>query len=413
MPELPERAKVILRVIALFVVAGAIGTGLYFLFFASKPSVIETPDETPSTGNGGSLPSSPDAENGGNTGGGTETPGDSGTGSLPSSPVADGGPTTNYILTTSAVVAPTVTGSGTVAYYDPGDGHFYTIDRNGSAKLLSDASFAEAESVTFSDSADEAVIEFPDGSNVAYNFNTGKQVSMPSHWEDFAFSGDGTSIATKSVAADPSARALVITSADGSTTKVVAALGSNQNLVDANMSPDGSVVAFSKTGDSGSAFGQQEIYMIDQEGNASGVLLVNGSNFTARWSPDSGHILYSVADASDDYRATLWYADKDGDRKTGTRQAVGLRTSADKCTFASNTTVYCAAPKEMPADGGASPSLITANDDVYRIDLNTLRVTLVATPSVATRMSNLSVGQNGSTLYYTDKSGRLNYLRLK
>ncbi len=410
MPELSERAKVILRIIVLFLVAGAIGLGLWFLFFASKPAVTPTP--TPSdTANGGgsSLPSS-----GGSTGGSTGgTGGTGGTGALPSSPTANGGKTSTFTLTTSAIDAPTVTASGTVAYYDPGDGHFYTIDKNGDAALLSQAQFPSAESVTLSADATEAVVEFPDGSNVAYDFKQSKQTSMPAHWEDFSFSGDGSQIATKSIANDPSARALVVTSADGSSTHVVAALGDNDQLVDVNWSPDGSILGFSRTGAAGSSFGQQEMYLLDQNGQASGVLILSGTDFDAVWSPDSNNLIYSVADATADYRATLWYADKDGDRKGAARKSIPLQTLAEKCTFASTSVAYCAVPTTMPPGGGSSKELITAPDNLYKIELPSLRVSLSAIPAVTTKMFHLSVNPAGDTLYYTDEVGRLSYLRLK
>jgi Tol biopolymer transport system component len=405
-----ERMQMIVRLAILGVVTIAIGAGMYFLFFRARPSVTPPPTTTPPvTTPGGGLPTagpgSPIVP------GGVTPP--TGPGGLPVSPVAQGGVTTTTTLTTSAVTSPTVTANGTVAYYDAGDGKFYTIDENGNAKALSDAKFPQASSVTFATGGKTAAIEFPDGSNVVYNFDTGAQSTLPSHWESFSFSEDGQTVATKSVSTDPSARALVLSSADGSSATPIAALGTNQDKVSVAMSPDGSIVGFSATGATAtSTFGQNSIYLIGKDGKDAGVLFVTGSNFTPQWAPDSSHLIYSVADASQGYRATLWYADKDGDQKTATRRQIPINTLASKCTFASNTLLYCAVPTTMPAGGGSSPSLITSPDNLYKVDLTTLKATLIATPAVSTKMSNLSVSPAGDALFFADTAGRLNTIRL-
>lgn len=401
----------IVRLVILGVVTLALGAGMYFLFFRARPSVVPvTPGTGVTTPVGGGLPAAGGAA--------PFVPGavtqPTGPGGLPISPVANGGLTSTTTLTTSAVKSPTITAAGKVSYYDPGDGKFYTIDENGNNIALSSAKFPEASSVVFATGGATAAIEFPDGSNVVYNFDTGVQSTLPSHWEDFSFSQDGGTIATKSVATDPSARSLVISSADGSSATPIAALGTNQDKVSVVMSPDGSIVGFSATGSvATSTFGQNSIYLIGKDGKDAGVLFVTGSNFTPKWSPDSAHLIYSVADAGEDYKASLWYADKDGDQKTATRKQIPLQTLATKCTFGSNTLLYCAVPTVMPPGGGSSASLITSTDNLYKVDLSTLKATLVAKPAVDTQMSNLSVSPAGDLLFFADKFGRLNSIRLK
>lgn len=405
-----EQQQVALKLVGLVAVAGLMGLVLYFMIFGGGPSIKPQPEpdnETPTTTGG--LPTADTGTPG--SGGQGGTPGQ-GTGTLTPSPVADGGLTATTLLTTSSVYQPTITNNGTVAYYDPADGKFYTIDENGNVVLLSESTFPFASNVVFSDNAASAVIEFPDGSNVVYDFQSGQQYTLPAHWEDFSFSDDGSEIATKSVGTDPSNRSLVITTADGSNARAIAPLGSNEDQVEVNWSPSGNVVGFSKTGASGSAFGQNEIYLIGEDGEASGVLIVNGSNFKSLWSPDGTHLLYSIADAGDDYRASLWYGDARGDRTGDTRLRLSLKTSANKCTFASSTLAYCAVPTEMPAGGGSSPSRIYSPDYLYSIEFPSGRSTLVAIPDQNAQMFNLSVSPDGNQLYYTDVAGRLGLIRL-
>lgn len=405
-----ERTTFILKVVAFTAAVLLIALAIYMTFFKGA---VETVLTTPSTEtSGGSLPSASTGTPGTSTG--TTTTPTTGVTTLTPSRVAEGGATITTLLTNTEVLSPTVTADGTVAYYDPADGKFYTIDENGNVVALSQKTFPQADNVTFSSGATTAVIEYPDGSNVVYDFESAQQVTLPTHWEDFSFSDDGEDIVAKSIGADESNRALVITSADGSSTKVIAALGANDDKVTANWSPDNAVVAFSETGGtSNGSFGRQEIYLVGPDGSATGILFVDGTNFHAIWATDGKHMLYSVADPADGYKAALWYADSDGDRNGDGRRKMGIQTIVDKCTFASATVAYCAVPREMPAGGGSSTSLITAYDDVYRLDVSTGNARLVAIPAADTQMFSLSVSDDGAFLYYADGAGRLNVIRLE
>ncbi len=404
-----ERTSFILKLLGFIAATSLLAFGLYFVFFRQEQPAIEEVDETDET-IGGLPTSGPGSE---------RTPSDDTTddttesGRLPPSQIADGGETFTNLLTNSRIVSPTVTSSGSVAYYDPADGRFYTIDEEGNLVALSRTQFPQAETVVFADDASAAVLEFPDGSNVIYDFNAASQVTLPSHWEEFSFTEGGTQVVSKSIGSDASNRALVITSVDGSGTEVIAALGDNDNKVDVNVSPNNSIVGFARTGGASNAFGRQEIYLIGMDGEASGILIVDGSNFSGIWSPDGAHLLYSVADPSDGYRSALWYVDSRGDRKGDVRIKIGIKTSVEKCTFASTETIYCAVPRDMAPGGGSDISIVDSYDDVYSISLPSGRATLIAIPAADTKMFDLRVSDDGELLYYTDNSGRLNYIRLK
>ncbi|MCR4312335.1 MAG: hypothetical protein NUV56_03555 [Candidatus Uhrbacteria bacterium] len=405
-----ERASFVLKLLAFLAATGLLAFGLYFVFFRqAAPVTVDEADTDTSTG--GSLPTSGlGGANGTDGDGNSETDDD---GRLPPSEVANGGETFTNLLTNTRIVSPTVTAGGSVAYYDPADGRFYTINSEGDVVALSRAQFPEAENVVFSNGASAAVIEFPDGSNVIYDFTSAQQVTLPNHWEEFSFTGDGTQVVGKSIGSDPANRALVITSTDGSSTEVIANLGENDGKIDVNVSPSNSIVGFSRTGGVENAFGRQEIYLIGMDGEATGILIVDGSSFSGIWSPDGGHLLYSVADPNDNYRAALWYVDSRGDRKGDVRMKIGIKTTVDKCTFASTDHIYCAVPREMSSGGGSDSRSNDSYDDVYVISTSSGRATLVAIPAADTRMFDLRLNEDDSLLYYTDGSGRLNYIRLE
>ncbi|NBS68249.1 hypothetical protein EBT31_04950 [bacterium] len=407
--ELSERAKVALRLTLFLGTTLLVGFALYWFFFAQPPSLIEEGSPAEEGAGGGSLPGS-------TTGGprtGTGANDDDGPGTLPVSQVAEGGETITTQLTTSAVTSPQVNADGTVAYYDPADGRFYTIDSKGNVQALSLTQFPDAETVVFNDAASAAVIEFPDGSNVVYNFETAKQVTLPNHWESFSFSADGTEIVSKSIGADPSNRALVISAADGSSTQVIAALGSNDDLVTVSWSPASSIVGFSATGEGTSTFGQRKVYTIGEDGEAAGVITVNGTNYQNIWSPSGKYILYSIAEAGDDYRPSLWYVDAKGDRHGDLRLRLGLKTTVDRCTFGNETTLYCGVPVTAIAGSGSNPEILKGPDHLYKISLPSGDAELLAIPTVSTAIKNVSVNTDESILYYTDSRGKLNMIRLK
>jgi hypothetical protein len=407
---LSDRAKMFLRLGLFIGFTLLLGFALYLLFFAQPPSVIVDEETSEETTGGGSLPTAGAGQQGGSSG--SESNND-GSGQLPVSQVADGGKTITTQLTSSAVTSPHITSSGTVAYYDPADGRFYTIDVNGNANPLSLTQFPEAETVVFNNEASAAVIEFPDGSNIVYDFDSAEQVTLPSHWEDFSFSGDGMEIASKSIGVDPSNRALVITAADGSSTQVIAALGSNDDKVSVSWSPESSVVGFSETGEGTSAFGQHQVYTIGEDGEAAGIITINGTHYENIWSPSGKFILYSIADASDDYKPSLWYVDAKGDRNGSTRLKLGLETTVDRCAFGSESIIYCGVPTTAPIGSGSNPEILTGPDYLYKISLPSGTAELLAIPTVSTVIKNVSVNDDESVLYYTDKFGKLNMIRLK
>ena len=97
---------------------------------------------------------------------------------LPSA-IAEGAETFTQQLTSSAVVSPTMIDGAGIAFYNPLDGRFYKIDDSGELIAMSLEQFPDAETVTFADTADIAAIEFPDGSNIIYDFATETQTTLP------------------------------------------------------------------------------------------------------------------------------------------------------------------------------------------------------------------------------------------
>ncbi|MFH1611431.1 MAG: hypothetical protein ABIA83_02395 [Patescibacteria group bacterium] len=403
---LSYRTKRILGIIALFTFVILVGIGLFLLFtntpvITKEPTTQEEQENVP-----GGLTG---AEQAGERVPTTEKPG---TVTLPASQVATGGPTYTQQLTATPITSPTLIDGAGIAFYSSQDGHFYKIDSSGELIALSLTNFPNAESVVFADTANVAAIEFPDGTNIIYDFAKEKQTTLPSHWEDFDFSSDGQEVASKSMTSDPSQNALVVSSSDGSRTEVLTPLGTNANKVTVNYSNDNNIVGFAETGATSLGFGRYEIYLIGSNGEESGNLIVEGGNFSAIWSPTNSYILYSVAQSSNNDRPSLWIASGTGNVGAG-RTNLGIETWVEKCTFKSDSVIICAVPNQVTNDSGLDHRLIQSSDSVYEINITTGTKKLLGYPVLDMQMFNLSVSDDDSILYFTDAYGRLNYMSLK
>ncbi|KKU07477.1 MAG: hypothetical protein UX09_C0029G0016 [Candidatus Uhrbacteria bacterium GW2011_GWE2_45_35] len=409
---LTEKTKKILLIAAFVASVIGIGIALYFLFFrpvsqitivpgeGEEPSIIIGADGLPISGSGQPT-----------TGTTTTTPS-----VLPeASEIAAGGITKTIVLTTSSVESVTVSQNGDgMNYYDPRDSRFYSIDADGAVIKLSNKQFPDVDNVAWNSDSSKAVIEFPDGSNVVYDFTAETQVTLPKHWEDFEFSPTQDEIVAKSIGVDPNNRALVISKSDGSQVQSVQALGENADKVQINPSPSDQIIAFANTADS-MGFGRTTILPVGKNQENFKGLVVEGLGFDSLWNPRGDIILYSVYGDTSDYKPLLWVVDGTVNSLGDDRRSLSLNTWVDKCVFASSSVAYCAVPQEMASNAGMQRSAYEmSSDDLYKIDLSNNRSTLVARPEISTPMTNLQVSDDGAYVFYTNNmNGRLEMIRLK
>lgn len=280
-----------------------------------------------------------------------------------------------------------VTSDGTIVYYNSKDRKFYRVDADGKIVALSDQVFYNVSNAVFDHAGSKAVIEYPDGSNIIYDFDAEKQITLPAHWEDFGFSSSDQQIAFKNVGLNAENRFLVTAKSDGTGLKIIETIGENADLVDTNWSPNGQVVA---TYNTGSSAGQSEIFFIGENNENFKSLTVEGRGFSGLWSPDSSRMLYSVYDASNDYKPQLWISDASGDSIGNNRIKIELSTWVENCAFAGNSYAVCSAPKTMPYGAGLEPDVAAGIDDqLWAINLQTGKTSLIAQPENITDISKV------------------------
>lgn len=385
--------KRILLVLGLFMTTVVFAFLLWYFFFRTPAAPAPTPTPTPEAQLPGRKPGQPTPV----------TEQGAGTGQLPTSTLLPAFETAAPIasapktLMQNPVTNVAVSGNG-AAFYDPSTGTFSRVDENGNIIKLSDRTFFGVSNVTWSPQTTKAVLEFPDGSNILYNFSENTQVTLPKHWEGFGFSPDGNRIAGKSIGLDAENRWLFVSNADGTESQAVAQLGNNASKVQVAWSPNNQMIAFSKTGEPRDGL-SQEVYPVGMHDENFKSLIVPGFGFAPKWSPSGTSLLYSVYNKNDGYRPTLWISSPEG----GDRRPLNLQTWVDKCSFQSANILFCAAPTTLDEGAALEPSLADRTpDSIYRIDLQTGTQTTIV-PATNAGVSSIAVSENGKYLFYTDK----------
>lgn len=384
---------------------------LWKVFFQSEPIIPESND--PITNIPGTLPNIGSGTQGGedingpgtlpsgeveNNNGGVISPDPK---SLAPSSIASGGLTAVSPLTKSPIINPSLRSDGGINYYDAIDGHFYRIDENGKPIKLSDKVFYQADKVVWAPNKNQAIIEYPDGSKIMYDFDAEKQVTLPSFWEDFSFAGDSEQIVAKSIGLDEKNRWLITSNSDGSKATALEPIGKNADNVYPSWSPNNQIVAMYTKGVD---FDRQEIFFVGLNGENFKSTVVEGRGIQTQWSTEGDRLLYSAYHSRDDLKPRLWIVDASGDNIGGDRHSFNLQTWASKCTFASNTEIYCAVPEKLEAGAGMFPDLADkTKDNLYKIDLSTGTQKLIAIPDGAFNISQIMVPENQDYLYFTDK----------
>ena len=330
------------------------------------------------------------------------------------SDIANGGLTSVTRLTDGAVTGVDVS-SGSLKFYDTEANQFYTINAFGQKELLTDKKFFGVSDVVWDRKGDKAVLEYPDGRNIVYNFKTGKQVTLPAELQDFSFDTNGSQLVAEWINVDGNEENnwLVTVNDDGSGMQLVEPIGDEAADVAVGFSPDNQVAAlYRKYID----LQRQEVVPIGLEGENFRSFTVQGAGFTSEWSPGGDSLVYSVYHESTNYMPNLWVTQGNSGELGNVRVSLNLATWPDKCTFSGNDTMYCAVPRGLPRGAGLYPEIADSyNDNFYTVNLSTGAKTLIANPigePFGYSARNLFVSDDGSTLYFTDQNGNLQSMLL-
>lgn len=320
------------------------------------------------------------------------------------SPIAVGGLTLSTTIVNSPSLKPTIGMDGnSIQFYDKNSGQFYKINKNGEPVLLNDAIIKNASNIEWAPSKTKAVLEFPDKTKVVYDFESNKQISLPSHWEDFTFSPDSKKLVNKTIGTDSDNNWLIVSNSDGSQSKSLEKIGINSDSIIPYWSPDNqSVAMYTKSIN----IDKKEVVFIGEHGQNFKSIVVEGQNFQPQWSESGEKLLYSVNSSKDGSKPNLWVISANGGQPSANKKSLEIETWAEKCTFVSSSEVYCAVPKYLKADSGIfSETMNTGPDDIYKINIETGQKTLIAIPDKGYNISSIIVDKDQSNLFFTDSGG--------
>lgn len=320
---------------------------------------------------------------------------------------ARGGITQTDAITSAPAYYPSLTSDGQVIYYDAKDGKFYRVNGAGQIEVYNDKVFYNVSNAVWSKNHNLAVLEYPDGSNIIYDFRNNKQYTLPQHWQEFSFAPDGEQIVFKSMALDPENRFLAIARFDSSQVKILEDIGGSEDKFQINFSPNGQIVGDFKEGKD---LDRSEIYFIGQNKENFKSMIVEGRDFQGVWSPDSSRMIYSVYNSQNGYLPELWISDASGDNIGNNRQNIYLNTWADKCSFAGDSVVYCAVPQTLPQGSGlVREAAADIADNIYEINLNTGAKRMIAAPSGNHNISEIIAIPGASYLMFSDAKSKIIY----
>lgn len=403
--------KRIALIIGFILFSIGMGYALYYVFFRKAPppeTIVSNPDTGgqvgfPNINNGQPVTTPPD----GTTLPGSETITDSNN-TVPNQIIGQLEQPTFTSERVTKIVDASVRGVSTAGgngtkFYNTEDGKFYRLDASGVSVPISDQVFFNVQKVTWSPSGNNSILEYPDGSNIFYDFNTKQQVTLPRHWEDFSFSPQGEQVAAKSVGISPENRWLISSAPDGSSVRLLQPLGNNADKVKVDWSPSRQVVALSKTGEPLSD-DRQQVLLLGQNQENFKSLIVEGRGLQTKWSKSGSKILHSVYSAASDFKPELWISDGTPDTVGGDRKLLGVKTWASKCAMPDDRFVYCGVPELLDTGAGFAPAVADNTPDrLYKIDTVTGLKTDIPLDDIHT-IDTITISEDGQTLYFTDKS---------
>lgn len=397
-----DKKRLVLIIIFLSVCL-LLGTMLYILFYKKGPLAPPPSSPTTTQKKAGELPSAGDRK---------LTEQQKGATTLPSTTGQRAGTTSRAEkqklkveqVVQNSVVSPSVDANGTVKFYNKQDGHFYRMNSKGEMELMSDQVFFNVENVVWSPKDEKSIIEYPDGSNIYYNFNEKKQVTLPKHWEAFSFQSDGVAIAAKSDGLSPENKWIVTSDPDGKNIKLIENMGENGKKVDIKWSPNQQIIGTSLTGDV-RGNDRQEVLFVGLHGENFQSMVIEGRGFENSWSPTGEKMLYSVYSARSDFKPELWVVDAQPGTIGNERKLLGINTWPEKCAYASDDrTLYCGVPKNLATGAGIAPAVAEETyDEFYKIDTQTGTKTQLNVESNGPLVDKMFLGEDGKTMYFTDK----------
>ncbi|MCF7795707.1 hypothetical protein K9M42_01290 [Patescibacteria group bacterium] len=425
-----ERLKKILYVIGFLLLSILIAFLIYFFFF--RDFVIDEPidlgEETEEqTGSTGGLTGSPeggqniidvdiDEEEDEDEDSSLVPVEDTEEDYQPPSELASGGKTLSEIISFENTYNPTLSPGGDILSYNKDTGEFSRLDTESGESIIFDSiSYKGAETIEWSPDSTKVLAEFPDGSNVIYDFDKNRQYVLPTNWYNFDFTEDSSGLVFLTESTDPKKRWLSTSDVDGSNYNPIENLGENERFVDVVYSPNDQYIALSRTGKPLGLWRQQVIPIGLNDENFKAIE-IEGRNYHPLYTPDGEKMVYDCYNLESNYKPILYVVDVAPGSVGLDHFSLNINTWVSKCTFNnSGTYLFCGVPRELLKGSGLFEEFSKDTvDDIYAINISTGNSVKIAEPTIKVNIESMFLSEDQSVLYYTDSSsGSIYSINLK
>lgn len=344
-------------------------------------------------------------------------------GTTPTGPshTANGGPTiVDTVVPDPSSGLTANANDGGLQFYDETTGKFFRLSPDGSTKtLMTDAMYPNVDTIAWSPTGDKAILGFPDGSKVLYDFTLKKQTTLPKELNDFSWSPSSDQITSKYLdARDTDNQWLMVSKPDGSQSTSAEHLGANARKVIPDWSPNNQIIATyekSTTGD------QSQIIFLGPNGENYPSANIQGRGFIPNWTPDGRRVVFSAYSELTSNNPHLYMMNGAPDTLGTGLTDLGLDTTANKCTFSQDGfTMYCAVPYYLNPGSGPQPQLSAGvPDNIYSVDLLHGFSQVIARPVDSNQQQRFSISQmqlstDETALYFVDaQTGTIQRIQLK
>lgn len=301
--------------------------------------------------------------------------------------------------------------SNSLNFYDYEKEQFYKINKDGSQVLLSDKQFYKVQEVTWSPVEDQAILEYPDGSTIFYDFDKEEQHTLPNNWMYFDFDNTGSQIAFVEDDVQADYRWLSIANPDGTNKTLLEHLGENAYKVQVGWSPNHQIVAQYPVIDNMS---RSTVYSLGQYGENFQAIYVDGADVQTEWSPSGNSLLASAYSPQTDFNPQLEIISYDPmTNEAESKKTINLNTWAEKCTYKDEYTILCAVPSDMISGAGMQPEVMKYTPDhLYEVDVQTGATKKIMDNLQSYTMSNLTMGPDNQLYFIDSNDGSLNKVYL-
>lgn len=297
-------------------------------------------------------------------------------------------------------ISPVLTADGQrLLYYDRDERAVYTVSFLGTEPKVEGAPSEEPKNISWSPTRERFVYATGTGAKGLFTLATGAEIPLDDRINGMVFVGDGRQICYRYFDSGKNISNISVGTPE-------LELSDFRSLVLLTGMPEIRAVPLaSQVGYflSPNATRKSAVNLVSLDGTQQEIIVNQAGGVDAVWSPDGSQIVFSQLDGSNG-AARLYLADSDGKNV----RDLGIDSFVDKVAWRPDkAALYISVPRNrITIDRYYQPASVTTDDQLYRVDLNTLEKKLVMnfnSYELKTDARNLFFTADGKLLYFREQ----------